>query len=294
MSIIKSFSVGNGDMFYIKHCTDSFSIIDCCMNEDNRGDIVKELKKESDKKSIKRFISTHPDDDHIRGLRYLDQKMPIQNFYTVENQATKKDETDDFKKYCELRDSEKVFYLKKDCERRWLNLSNEERRSAGINILWPIIGNTYYKQTLQKTTQGESPNNISPIIQYSMKNGVKALWMGDLETEFMENIEDDVSLEKIDILFAPHHGRESGKVPKSWLDTLDPKIIIVGEAPAKNLNYYPEFDTIKQNSAGDMLFECVKNEVHIYVKNESYEEEFLTNLQLPDKYNLCYLGTLKL
>jgi len=33
---------------------------------------------------------------------------------------------------------------------------------------------------------------ISPIISYSLNNGVKMLWMGDLETEFMENIQDDL------------------------------------------------------------------------------------------------------
>ncbi len=30
MSIVKSFSVGDGDMFYIEHNSDSFTIIDCC------------------------------------------------------------------------------------------------------------------------------------------------------------------------------------------------------------------------------------------------------------------------
>lgn len=50
MSIIKSLSVGNGDMFYIKHNSDNFSIIDCCMDEDNRGDIVKELRREANGK----------------------------------------------------------------------------------------------------------------------------------------------------------------------------------------------------------------------------------------------------
>ncbi|CAM4346215.1 hypothetical protein COEX109129_19890 [Corallococcus exiguus] len=33
MSIIKSFSVGNGDMFYIKHNSDNFTIIDCNLTE---------------------------------------------------------------------------------------------------------------------------------------------------------------------------------------------------------------------------------------------------------------------
>ncbi len=40
MPIIKSFSVGNGYMFYIKHESDNFSIIDCCLNGDNKEDIV--------------------------------------------------------------------------------------------------------------------------------------------------------------------------------------------------------------------------------------------------------------
>ena len=44
MSIVKSFSVGNGDTFYIKHGTRNFSIIDCCLSDDNRKEIVDEIK----------------------------------------------------------------------------------------------------------------------------------------------------------------------------------------------------------------------------------------------------------
>ena len=43
MSIIKSYSVGNGDMFYIKHGTDNFSIIDCCLYNDKKDIIIKEI-----------------------------------------------------------------------------------------------------------------------------------------------------------------------------------------------------------------------------------------------------------
>ena len=45
MSIVKSFSVGNGDMFYIKHGVDSFTIIDCNMDDSNREFIVTEIKE---------------------------------------------------------------------------------------------------------------------------------------------------------------------------------------------------------------------------------------------------------
>ena len=34
MSIIKSFSAGNGDMFYINHNSDNFTTIDCCYEDD--------------------------------------------------------------------------------------------------------------------------------------------------------------------------------------------------------------------------------------------------------------------
>src|SRR3990172_8893129 len=111
MSIIKSLSVGNGDMFYIKHGTDNFTIIDCCMSADWQEEIVSEIKNNSEHKNIIRFISTHPDDDHMRGLQYLNSRMPIHNFYCVKNETTKEEETEDFIEYCSLRDSDKAFHI---------------------------------------------------------------------------------------------------------------------------------------------------------------------------------------
>jgi len=250
-------------MFYIKHGSDSFSIIDCCLSEEDRESIVKEIKSESKHKNIIRFISTHPDDDHIQGLDYLDKEMQLRNFYCVKNKATKPDETTDFEKYCELRESDKAFYLYKGCSRKWMNQNNEERGSAGIKILWPIIDNEHYKDALSNAEEGASPNNISPIVKYSLEDGVTMLWMGDLESDFMDKIRDKLKLPQVDILFAPHHGRDSGKVPKDWLDDTNPKIVIIGEAPSEHLNYYSGYDTITQNSAGNITFECVESKVHI-------------------------------
>ena len=34
MSIVKTFAVGDGDMYYIKHNSDNFSIIDCSLRLD--------------------------------------------------------------------------------------------------------------------------------------------------------------------------------------------------------------------------------------------------------------------
>lgn len=292
MSLVKSLSVGNGDMFYIKHNSVNFSIIDCCLDDSNKERIVDELKGESKYKKIIRFISTHPDDDHIRGLDYLDSQMSIVNFYCVENEATKEYETTDFKKYCELRDSEKKFHIKKGCKRRWMNREGGGRGSSGINILWPVPSNQYFKEAMKAAKDGESPNNISPIIKYSLHNGATILWMGDLETDFMENIKNDLALPKVNIFLAPHHGRNTGTLPKELLEEMDPDIIIVGEADSENLNYYDGHNTITQNSAGDILLDCTTNKVHIYVEIDTYSVDFLDDENMSGYDN--YIGTLNL
>lgn len=294
MSIVKSLSVGDGDMFYIKHGSDNFTIIDCCMEEAYREEIVSELKRESADKLIIRFIATHPDDDHIHGLEYLDDKMKLLNFYCVRNEATKEEDTDDFERYCSLRDSDKAFYLYAGCTRKWMNKSDEgEHGSSGINILWPKTTNKYYRAALEAAKDGSDPNNISPIIKYSVQDGVTILWMGDMESDFMENIEDELILPAVDILFAPHHGRDSGKIPQTLLDQMSPKIIVIGEALSRHLNYYDGYNTITQNSAGDITFECTDKRVHIYVSNDSYEVDFLDYHRCYDTYG-HYIGTLEL
>ena len=295
MSIIKSFSVGEGDMFYIQHNSDNFTVIDCYMHDDNKDRIIREIEEKSKDKQINRFISTHPDEDHILGLKSFREKLGISNFYCVENKATKSEETEDFKEYCDLRDGDKHFYIYKGCSRKWMNDSGidnngVERGSSGINILWPKTSNQYYKDALEKAKKGESPNNISPIIKYSLESGVNILWFGDLEKDFMENIKDDLEIEEADIIFAPHHGRESGKIPKEILDKIKPKLIIIGEAPSTNLNYYNDYNTITQNSAGDITLQCVSEKVHIYVSKENYTVGFLKNEYKTDFDN--YIGTL--
>ena len=297
MSIIKSFSVGLGDMFYIKHGSDNFTIIDCCLSDDNKKDIVNEIKQEKKYKEITRFISTHPDGDHIQKIDYLDDEISILNFYCVENEATKPVETTSFKRYKELRDSSKSYNIYKGCKRKWMNDSGPDSNgneigSSGINILWPETSNEDYKAELQKAKDGTAFNNISCIVEYSLNNGVTAVWMGDLETDFMEKIKNKVSFSKTNILFSPHHGRKSGKIPQEWLDAMTPDIIVMGEANSNDSDYasYPNHNKIRQNTAKDITFECESGKVHIYSSNESYSVDFLTN-ENKSSFDY-YIGTL--
>lgn len=277
MPVIKSLSVGAGDMFYIRHGSPNFTIIDCNVNAENVPGIVDELKSESAGKEITRFISTHPDGDHFGGIDLLDDAMPIANFYVVDNQATKDSGTDAFTRYCELRDGSKAFKIFKGCRRKWMNESSDERGASGISVLWPDTGNADFIAALDEAADGGSPNNISAVIRYSYQDGASVLWLGDLETEFMEAITADIELTKTTIVFAAHHGRASGKIPDSWLEKLDPQIIVLGEAPSRNLHYYTGYKTITQNKAGDITMELVDDKVHFYVSNASYANSNLTD-----------------
>lgn len=297
MSVIKSFSVGNGDMFYILHNSSNFTIIDCFMDDTNKESVVNEIMEKKKNKDITRFISTHPDEDHIGGLKFLDDKLGICNFYCVENSAIKQDESDDFKHYRQLRDGEYHYYVYKGCKRKWMNENDENDGknygSSGINFLWPITKNENYKEALENVTKGKGYNNISPIFTYSLQNNVVVMWMGDMEHSFLEKIKDEVEWPEIDILFAPHHGRESGKVSSDVLKKLNPHIIIIGEAPSEHLNYYTGYNTITQNSAGDILFECQDDEIDVYISNESYaySKDFLEDKSKKNSSLGHYLGS---
>lgn len=292
MSIIKSFSVGNGDMFYIEHGSDNFSIIDCNLDSEQKEEIMDEICKIGGSKGIMRFISTHPDEDHFHGIEFFDERFHIYNFYCVKNEATKIDDSESFKHYCSLRDdTKKAFYIYKGCSRKWMNQNSEERGSSGINILWPDTENTQFKEQLKIAKDGGNANNISPIIKYSLENGVVALWFGDLESEFMNIISDEISLPKADIVFAPHHGRSSGKLPSNWLSAIDPKIIVIGEADSTMLDYYKGYNTITQNSAHNIVFECNTGKVHVFVSNINYSVNYLTNEGHANRVNEYYIGS---
>ncbi|ADB14988.1 hypothetical protein Psta_0297 [Pirellula staleyi DSM 6068] len=275
MPVIKSFAVGNGDMFYINHGSDNFTIIDCDLSEENFKRIITELKEASRSKSIVRFISTHPDEDHFGGIELLDDNMPISNFYAVKNAAVKAQNTNSFERYCKLRDGENAFYISKDCSRKWMNEADEERGSSGISILWPDTSNIHFKEALAECNAGKSYNNTSAVIRYSLQDGASFMWLGDLETEFMESIADHILLQKTTVVFAAHHGRESGKIPRRWMEKLDPQFIVIGEAPSRHLTYYTGYNVITQNKAQDITFDLIDNKVHVYSSNPGYSHNGL-------------------
>ena len=131
------------------------------------------------------------------------------------------------------------------------------------------------------------------------------MWMGDLETEmqqaYYEAYKD--SIRPVDILFQPHHGRKSGAVPDELLELLNPKLVVIGNAPAEHIDYGDSRQTITQNTAGDILFDNDSGEVHVYTKQKIDNKPFCLKpkqgkgniLKTTNGYSLIdwyYVGTL--
>jgi hypothetical protein len=73
---------------------------------------------------------------------------------------------------------------------------------------------------------------------------------------------------------------------------LKPKIIVIGEAPSRHLHYYGGYNTLTQNRAGDLTFDCDDtNKIHIYTSSLTYYVDFLDREEYQNKYRY-YLGTL--
>lgn len=277
MSIVKSYSFPEGDirgdMFYIKHDSQNFTVIDCYLkdgdgNNARKYEIISEIERESTDR-VCRFISTHPDNDHIAGIEDLDYFWKITNFYAVDNNRPK-DDNDHSLTFYHFLLANKNFAIKRDIRRAWLNESSDENGGSGINFLWPDLENEKFKQALKLVSEGRKVNNICPIFTYSIENGATYMWMGDLETEMQQAYYDEYknNIPQVDILFQPHHGRKSGSVPKDLLEALNPKLIIIGNAPSEHIDYSDSRQTITQNTAGDIYFENDGKEVHIYTQNK--------------------------
>lgn len=79
------------------------------------------------------------------------------------------------------------------------------------------------------------------------------------------------------------------------MDKLKPKLVIVGEAPSDELDYYSEYDTITQNTAGDILFETNGDYLDVFVSESGYAKTdgMVQNTNHGKHDGMKYLGSVK-
>ncbi|MBD0331397.1 MAG: MBL fold metallo-hydrolase [Chitinophagaceae bacterium] len=236
---------------------------------DNPIDYIKNNIKTSD---IFRFIITHPDMDHLDGVRDLYSEFTITNTWDTNNNKELDLKSDfggynkeDWRFYRNLRDGKYTatkrltYHDSDDCE-FW--------NKDDIKILAPSKG-------LVKDACKEDGDihDLSYVILFTppKKGGGKwkIIFAGDSHDNswnyILENYKDDVT--NIDVLFAPHHGRDSDR-SYDFLKTLNPKVTLFGNASSKHLAYscYKPI-RITNNQAGFVIIEVLPE------KNDFLREE---------------------
>jgi competence protein ComEC len=236
------------------------------------------LRKLIKPSEIFRFIITHPDMDHIDGIKDLYDEYFVRNTWDTDNKKELDLENfgggynkDDWKFYKELRDGKftkttrLTYFDDNDC--LYWNQDN-------IKILAPS------RKLLKEAIESGDYNDSSYVILFTppKKNGGKwkILFGGDTHDVAWNHIIEEYSkeVENIDVLFAPHHGRDS-KRDYSFLDILKPRVTLFGNASSEHLAYdkYPKLK-ITNNQAGYVVLNVTETEITFYVNNLEFAKDY--------------------
>jgi len=180
---------------------------------------------------IFRFILTHPDMDHMSGIKALFKKKYVRNFWDVPN---KKPDPDNWEN-SPYNKEDWIFYQSiRNREKTNLIVVNPLRNATssccwvedGIKILSPS------KELIDKaeeSSEGEY-DHLSYVLMVEYQ-GKKVILPGDATTvalnDIVENYDEDTL--KSDILLAPGHGSKN-HVCKDFLDTVKPRLTIASVA----------------------------------------------------------------
>lgn len=319
MSIIHFLNVLEGDCNIIQHdgekrltvidVSNAYNDVDTEMEKNARESIIRQLRKNrtgvpSDKKdygqkkipdnpidyikklnetSIHRFIITHPDMDHLDGIKDLYTEFNPTNTWDTNNNK----EIPDNQSFAGYNKEDWEFYLSirdgaySDTSRRTYTagIEREYFTDDHLTILCPT--NDLVNGANEST--GDYHDASYVLLYTPPKKGGghwKIIFGGDSFNNswdyIMENFEDEVK--DTDILFAPHHGRDSNR-KWDFLKVVNPKVILFGNAKSGHLAYnnYNTGVRITNNQAGYVVINITDELLEFYVKHKDFAEHFTNN-----------------
>jgi competence protein ComEC len=330
MPVIHFLNVGEGDCSIIKHYSDHITVIDvsCADSPDALKEEVFTILAKSESgisgnfnqkayptnpisymnacgySSVFRFILTHPDMDHMDGIQnFFGAFSPI-NFWDTDNEEEKdfdnggsggfKQEDWDF--YKTLRDERpdtnpKRLTLYSGAIGQYWNCGEDGKGGGdGLAILAPT------KELVATACDSGDYNDCSYAILYTT-DGHRILFAGDTHDATWDYIlskhEDDVK--DVDILIAPHHGRDSDR-DWEFLDVVNPKLTFFGNADSEHLAYnewsYRNLPIITNNQAGNIIVATSKAQLDLYVTCEAYAKKVQPHSFYSAAHNAYYWGSI--
>ena len=318
MGTIHFLNVKNGDCSVIQHSSGRVSVIDICNGNDssvinaNESYVYESLSGNHNQKNhpvnpidyikglgignINRFILTHPDMDHMDGIKRLFEEIDVKTLWDTKNikEMNTTDfgpyDADDWNFYQERRREKNTLFLLDGSKGKYYN-QNEEGKDGGdcLQIFCPT------KELIAEANKNGNYNNASYVILYN-EAGRKILFAGDSEDRewdvLLDNHEDD--LKDIDILIAPHHGRKSGG-NDYFLDVMNPKLTLFGNAKSKDLNYSAwnnrRLQHFTNNEGGTFIMQHNDGKIDVFSTYKAFAERVNKRTRYEDALNAWYIGS---
>jgi len=320
MGIVHFLNVNEGACIWIKHPSEHNTIIDISNgqevtsmfentsllgNHNQKKHPVNPIKyfKDRNVSTIFRFILTHPDMDHMDGIKELFKTFKVLNFWDTQNTKVMNDNSDwgrynkkDWDFYQKIRTSSsspKVLHLYAGQKGKYYNQTEDGKSGAdGLYLLAPTT------DLVKKANKSEDYNDCSYVILYKTGNNKKIIFAGDSAKKtwdyILKNYKEDVR--DIDILIAPHHGRKTGGNNK-YLDVLKPKLTLFGNAKSEYLDYPSwnnrKLDYITNNQANCIIINTNgENGMDVYVTYEEFAKKRNPKTSYDESYAGWYIMTI--
>jgi len=321
MGIFHFLNVGLGDCSIIQHPSGHVTVIDVNNAESLvrkaigemlgvRGDFRQrdhpvnpiEYLKNLSVDSIFRFVLTHPDMDHMGGIKELFETFNPTNFWDTDNTEKK-----DFEKTAPHNELDWLFYKsirdsKPDSSPKRLTLYSGSRGkyynefedgTSGGDGLYVLAPTPDLVAQANKT--GEY-NDSSYVILYKSVGG-RILITGDSHDKtwehLLENHEEEIK--GVELLIAPHHGRTSDR-SFEFLSAVRPKLTFFGYAPSEHLAYSAwrdrELPYITNNQANCMIVDTNSHPMRLYVTNQGFAQKVEPSMQWNATFGAYYILSL--
>ena len=322
MAKIHFLNVKEGDCSVIQHNSDRVSVIDVCnassstSSDSQAARLSLKLESESvggnfhQKKhpvnpieylqqhgvtSIFRYIQTHPDMDHMDGIKALFEEFNPTNMWDTDNNKEIDDsswngspyDAADWKYYRNKRDTKpstdpRRLALLAGAQGEYWNSTGGD----GIHILAPT------KELVDAADDTNDYNKCSYVLLYRTGEN-RIVFGGDSHDEtwdfILANYESDVK--DIDLLIAPHHGRDSGR-SYEFLDVLTPSLTFFGNAPSEHLAYDAwrrrDLKIVTNNQANCMVVDASQNPMDLYVTNEKFARRVNASTKYVEEFQAWY------
>lgn len=329
MSTIHFLNVKKGDCSVIKHNSGRVTVIDVCnakpmdvQTEKRISEMAKLEKgisgnfqqkkypvnpisylKDHSIYDIFRYIQTHPDMDHMDGIKTLYDEFSFANFWDTDNTKEIDEESwenspyneEDWDYYKYLRDTKphenpRRLALLSDASGQYWNVGDDGSSGGdGIQILAPT------QELIDAVNEADNDYNDCSYVLLYRTNGKRIIFSGDSHDDtwghILENYEDEIK--NIDLLIAPHHGRDSDR-SYEFLDVLKPTLTFFGIASSKDLAYSKwrsrGLSIITNNQANCMVVNASITPMTLYVTHVNFAKRVNSETFYDDGFKAWYVG----